>query len=101
MIFCHALLSEGFFFLCDLLLVLWWWCLLPEFELGRVILGRDDGGGELEGGSNRSDKSDADPGENGESKSMSMGDPPDISRVSVFNLIGRAVVTLAGSDVYK
>ena len=43
---------------------------------GREILGKEEGGGELEGGSNKSDRSDADPGENGESRSISIGEPP-------------------------
>ena len=45
-------------------------------------MGRDDGGGELVGGSNKSDRSDAEPGENGESRSMSIGEPPELSRAS-------------------
>ena len=32
-------------------------------------------GGEAEGGSNRSERSEAEPGDNGESRSMSTGDP--------------------------
>jgi len=59
-------------------------------------LGKDEGGGELDGGSNKSDKSEADPGENGESRSMSIGEPP-----SAFNLMGRTADTLAGNVVYK
>ena len=38
-------------------------------------MGNDEGGGELDGGSNKSDKSEAEPGENGESRSISIGEP--------------------------
>ena len=58
MMLCQALLSEGFLLLC---------CL--------AILGREEVGGEADGGSNRSDRSEAEPGENGESRSMSTGEP--------------------------
>ena len=76
--FCQALLSEGFF-LWDL----WWF--LEEFRFGREILGKDEGGGELDGGSNKSDKSEAEPGENGESRSMSIGEPPSALKIQYVN----------------
>ena len=63
MILCQALLSEAFF---DL------------FLIPVPILGSDDDGGEAVGGSNKSDRSEADPGLNGESMSISMGDPPEL-----------------------
>ena len=47
---CHALLSDAF-------LTLWW----------RAILGRDEVGGEADGGSKRSERSEAEPGLKGES----------------------------------
>lgn len=66
MMLIHALLSDAFFlFLLPCLEV-------EEAELGRDILGKEDGGGELDGGSNRSDKSLPEPGEKGESLSRSM-----------------------------
>ena len=55
---CQALLSEAFFPLC---------CL--------AIFGKEDVGGEAEGGSKRSERSEAEPGEKGESRSMSTGEP--------------------------
>ena len=55
---CQALLSEAFFPLC-----------------GLAILGKEDVGGEAEGGSKRSERSEAEPGEKGESRSMSTGEP--------------------------
>ena len=55
---CQALLSEAFFPLC---------CL--------AILGKEEVGGEAEGGSKRSERSEAEPGEKGESRSMSTGEP--------------------------
>jgi len=63
---------------------------------GREILGKEEGGGELDGGSNKSDRSDADPGENGESRSISIGEPP-----SGFSLIGSTAETFAGNVVYR
>ena len=66
--FCQALLSDGFF--------LWDLCCLEELRFGREIFGSDEGGGELDGGSNKSERSEAEPGEKGESKSMSIGEPP-------------------------
>lgn len=64
--------------------------------MGRDILGKDEGGGELDGGSNKSERSDADPGEKGESRSMSMGEP-----TSGLSFMGRTAETLAGSVVYR
>ena len=60
MMLCQALLSEAFFPLC-----------------GLAILGKEDVGGEAEGGSKRSERSEAEPGEKGESqsRSMSTGEP--------------------------
>ena len=58
MMLCQALLSEAFFPLC---------CF--------AILGKEEVGGEAEGGSNRSERSEAEPGEKGESRSMSTGEP--------------------------
>lgn len=59
-------------------------------------MGKDEGGGELDGGSNKSERSDAEPGEKGESRSMSMGEP-----TSGLSLMGRTADTLAGSVVYR
>jgi len=86
--FCQALLSDGFF--------LWDLCCLEELRFGREIFGSDEGGGELDGGSNKSERSEAEPGEKGESKSMSIGEPP-----SAFNFIGRTADTFAGNVVYR
>ena len=58
MMLCQALLSEAFFPFC---------CF--------AILGKEEVGGEAEGGSNRSERSEAEPGEKGESRSMSTGEP--------------------------
>ena len=58
MMLCQALLSEAFFPLC---------CL--------AIFGNEEVGGEAEGGSKRSERSEAEPGEKGESRSMSTGEP--------------------------
>ena len=58
-ILCQALLYEAFF------------DLVP-------ILGKDEDGGEAEGGSKMSERSEADPGLKGESGSMSMGLPPEL-----------------------
>ena len=59
-ILCQALLSEALLDLC------------------LEIFGNDEVGGEAEGGSNKSDKSEADPGLKGDSTSISMGDPPEL-----------------------
>ena len=59
MMLCQAVLSDGFLLFLD-------------------ILGREDIGGEAVGGSNKSDRSEAEPGEKGESGSMSIGDPPEL-----------------------
>ena len=56
---CQALLSEAFL------------DFLP-------ILGSEEAGGEAVGGSNRSERSEAEPGLKGESMSMSMGEPPEL-----------------------
>lgn len=68
---------------------------------GRPILGSDEGGGEELGGSKRSDRPEAEPGEKGESqsRSMSIGEEPlaETSKV-VFGLglEGRVAETLGG-----
>ena len=105
--FCQALLSDGFF--------LWDLCCLEELRFGREIFGSDEGGGELDGGSNKSERSEAEPGEKGESKSMSIGEPPSALKTKFvlkncgswkrhqthFNFIGRTADTFAGKVVYR
>ena len=48
-----------------------------DFEL-RAILGKEEDGGEADGGSNMSERSEAEPGLKGESMSMSIGEPPEL-----------------------
>ena len=48
-------------------------------------MGKDEGGGELDGGSNKSERSDAEPGEKGESRSMSMGEPTSGLEIYLLN----------------
>ena len=48
-------------------------------------MGKDEGGGELDGGSNKSERSDAEPGEKGESRSMSMGEPTSGLEIDLLN----------------
>jgi len=88
MILCQAVESLALPFFLDL---------LP----GRPILGSDEVGGEELGGSKRSERPEADPGENGESqsRSMSIGDEPLalMSRlVADFCFAGRVADTLGG-----
>lgn len=79
--------------------------LLPPRLPGMAILGREEGGGEEVGGSNRSDSPEADPGEKGESqsRSMSMGEPEEVAETSSWelplglcSLEGRVAETLGG-----
>merc|ERR1719471_1560034 len=73
MMLCQALLSEGFLLLC---------CL--------AILGREEVGGEAE------------PGENGESRSMSTGEPELLrGGECCFICSGRAADTLGGKLLYR
>ena len=60
MMLCHALLSEAF------------------LDFLAAILGSEEAGGEAVGGSNRSERSEAEPGLKGESMSISMGEPPEL-----------------------
>ena len=41
-------------------------------------MGKEEEGGEADGGSKRSERSEAEPGLNGESMSISIGEPPEL-----------------------
>lgn len=41
-------------------------------------MGKEEEGGEADGGSNRSERSEAEPGLKGESMSISIGEPPEL-----------------------
>ena len=71
-ILAHCELSQGFLPAGDCFLVL-----LLLFAIEANVVELPAGGGVPVGGSNRSDKSLAEPGENGESSSMSTGEPPE------------------------
>lgn len=79
-----------------------------DFEL-RAILGKEEDGGEADGGSNRSERSEAEPGLKGESMSMSIGEPPEllcdicVGCLWGWDLIvkGSAAETLEGRFEYK
>ena len=54
-------------------------CLSDFLDLEfRAILGKEEEGGEADGGSKRSERSEAEPGLKGESMSMSIGEPPEL-----------------------
>jgi len=65
-----------------------------------AILGREEGGGEEFGGSNRSERPEAEPGENGESQSRSMSMGEEAAEASILNLVGRLRDVAVGSEPY-